>query len=133
MPEQPSQKQAATDQSADQSSEPTGEPITPQSTVSFPGLMLCVAILFDLVGWIPFLNFLTETLSGLILGFWQKLYMAEASLAEIVLTFISAKSIKAASLGGLPTNIGVVFFAYFRKKAMSKLKAATGLSPQQAA
>ncbi len=122
MPEQNPQNQPA----ADQSSEPTGEPITPQSTVSFPGLMLCVAILFDLVGWIPILNFFTETLSGLVIGFWQKLYMEEASLAEIVLSFVTAKSVKAASLGAGPTNCGIVFFTYFRKKAMSKIKTAAG-------
>ncbi len=129
MPEQNPQKQP----DSGQPSEQTDEPITPQSKASFPVLMLGVAILFDLVGLIPLLNFFTEALSGLVMGFWQKLYMNEASLAEIVLTFISAKSIKAASLGWLPTNIGVVVFAYARKKAMSKLKAVTGLSPQQAA
>ncbi|TSC53320.1 MAG: hypothetical protein LiPW39_332 [Parcubacteria group bacterium LiPW_39] len=129
MPEQNPQKQSA----ANQPSEPTNEPITPQSTVSFPVGMLAVAALFDLVGWIPILNFFTETLSGLILGFWQKLYMEEASLAEIVLAFISAKSIKAASVGFGPTNCGIVLFTYFRKKAMSKIKKATGLSLPQAA
>ena len=129
MPERNPQKQPATDQP----SEPTNEPISPQSKVSFPGLMLCVAILFDLVGWIPILNFFTEMLSGLVMGFWQKLYMEEASLAEIVLSFVTAKSVKAASLGAGPTNCGIVFFTYFRKKAMSKIKKATGLSLPQAA
>lgn len=135
MPEQNPQNQPDTNQP----SEPANEPITPQSTVSFPVAMLVVAALFDSVGWIPLLNFFTETLSGLIIGFWQKLYMEQASLAEIVIALITGKGLKAASLGFGPTNCGIVFFTYFRKKAMSKIKTAAGSttpegsSPQPAA
>jgi len=78
----------------------------------FPWLMFCVAIVFDLIGLIPFVNFFSETIAGLTLGLWQKSY---APKTDPLLTFFIAKIIDTISLGILPSNIGIVIFAYIKK------------------
>lgn len=84
--------------------------------VSLPWGMLCLAIFFDIVGLVPILNFFTETLAGLIFGMWQKSY---APKLDPILTFIVAKIIDAASLGILPSNTGIVVYAYLKKKSLN--------------
>jgi len=79
---------------------------------SFPWLMFCVAIVFDLIGLIPFINFFSEIIALLIFGLWQKSY---APKTQAFLTGVIAKIIDTVSLGILPSNIGIVIFAYFKK------------------
>jgi len=43
-----------------------------------------------------------------------------------VLTFIVAKIIDAISLGIMPSNIGIVIYAYIKKKAAAKLQTPIG-------
>lgn len=103
----------------DRAQQARNEPIAPTMPASFPWAMLCLAILFDLVGMIPILNLITETLAGLIFGWWQKGY---APKTDPALTFIVAKIIDVISLGILPSNIGLVIYAYLKKKASANLR-----------
>lgn len=119
MPEQNPQNQPANNQP----SEPANVPTTPQSTVSFPWLMLCLAIFFDLIGLIPIVNFFSEILAGLMIGLWQKMYFSKSNpLVE----FFAAKIIDALSLGILPSNSGLVVITYLRKKTAAKLQTPLG-------
>lgn len=90
---------------------------------AFPWGMLGAAALFDLIGLIPVVNFITELLAGLIIGRWQKNY---APKLDPVLTFIVAKIIDVAFLGLLPSNIGVVIYAYIKKKALDTAQTPLG-------
>jgi hypothetical protein len=87
--------------------------------------MLCLAALFDLIGLIPVINLTTEALAGLILGWWQKSY---APKTDPLLTFIIAKIIDATFLGLLPSNIGVVIYAYLKKKGVDMKERLTPLA-----
>ncbi len=89
--------------------------------VSFPWLMLSLAAIFDLIGLIPVVNLFTEALAGLIFGFWQKTYCPKT---DPVITFIVAKTADAISCGILPSNISIVFYAFWRKKTLVKVKIA---------
>ncbi len=97
--------------------------IAPPEPTSFPWGMLCLAALFDLVGLVPVLNLITETLAGLIFGWWQKGYNPKL---DPLLTFIVAKIIDAISLGILPSNIGIVVYAYIKKKAAAAAQTPLG-------
>ncbi len=103
----------------------TERPIAPPEPASFPWGMLILAILFDLIGLVPLLNFFTEFLAGLIFGLWQKFYNPKL---DPVLTFIVAKIIDAMSLGILPSNIGIVVYAYMKKKALNVKEKLTPLA-----
>lgn len=85
--------------------------------------MLCLAALFDLIGLIPIINFFSETLAGLIFGFWQKKYVPQT---DPLITFLIAKIIDTVSLGILPSNIGIVFYAYIKKKAAAAAQTRLG-------
>ncbi|MDD2753266.1 MAG: hypothetical protein PHT44_01530 [Candidatus Portnoybacteria bacterium] len=89
--------------------------VAPDEEIFFPWGMLFVAILFDFIGLIPLLNFLSEILAGLIFGLWQKFYNPKL---DPVLTFVVAKIIDALSLGFLPSNTGIVVYAYIKKKSL---------------
>jgi len=97
-----------------------GSVSAPPPSVTFPWLMLCVAILFDSVGMIPIVNFFSEAIAGLTFGLWQKLYSPKANP---LITFIVAKIADALCLGFLPSNIAIVIFAYMKKKVESKIPA----------
>jgi hypothetical protein len=147
MPEEKTnQQQKEPEQQPEERGEQQPEEQTEEQTepVSFPWLMLCLAILFDAIGFLcsllagfaPFLAFLpllSESLAGLIFGFWQTFYVPQTNPA---LTFIVAKIIDALSLGFLPSNIGIVVYAYIKKKSFSLSKTPLGqmaiekLSPQ---
>jgi len=86
--------------------------------VSFPWGMFCLAALADLIGLIPFVNLLSEPIAGFIFGFWQKSY---APKTDPVMTFILAKIADIILAGFLPSNIGVVIYAWTKKKATAKL------------
>ncbi len=88
-----------------------------QEQVSFPWMMLSVAVIFDLLGLVPFLNILTEIIASLIFGLWQAIY---APKINPIITIIVAKIIDTLSLGFLPSNIGIVVFAYLKKKAANR-------------
>ncbi|MBU2264911.1 hypothetical protein KJ784_01850, partial [Patescibacteria group bacterium] len=77
-----------TDKQSNSDKKTTEQPIAPSGPASFPWGMLCLAALFDLIGMIPVINLFTETLAGLIFGWWQKGY---APKTDPVLTFIVAK------------------------------------------
>lgn len=100
-------------------------PVAQPEPASFPWGMLALAAIFDLIGLVPFLNFFTEALAGLIFGLWQKFYNPKL---DPILTFIVAKIIDAISLGILPSNIGIVVYAYIKKKAASQVFGASGLA-----
>jgi hypothetical protein len=84
---------------------------------SFPWGMFFVAVLFDLVGLIPIVNFLTEILAGAVFWFWQKTYTPKE---DPLLSLIVTKIIDLCSLGIFPSNIGMVIIAYTKKKAAAK-------------
>ncbi|KKS26122.1 MAG: hypothetical protein UU87_C0003G0042 [Parcubacteria group bacterium GW2011_GWA2_42_11] len=120
MPEEnqpPAQENPSDNRSPESKETPGPEP------ASFPWMMFFVAALFDLIGLVPILNFFTEILAGLIFGFWQKMYNPKL---DPVLTFIVAKIIDAISLGIMPSNIGIVIYAYIKKKAAAKLQTPIG-------
>lgn len=95
------------------------EAIETSKSPSLPWGMLCLAIFFDLIGLIPLLNLLTEIIAGLIIGMWQRSYSPKT---DPILSFVIAKIIDIACFGLFPSNIGVVIFAYAKKKAASKNK-----------
>jgi len=94
----------------------------PSSTeeVTFPWLMFFLAAIFDII---CFFFPIFEIIAGLIFGFWQKLYVPKT---DPLITFIVAKIIDALSLGILPSNIGIVVFAYIKKKTAAKLSTPLG-------
>lgn len=94
----------------------------PDSTeeVTFPWLIFFLAAIFDAV---CFFFPPVEVVAGLIFGFWQKLY---APKTDPLITFIVAKIIDALSLGILPSNIGIVVYAYIKKKAAAKMSTPLG-------
>ena len=85
--------------------------------------MFCIAVLFDAVGWIPLVNLLTEVLAGLIIGWWQKGYTQRT---DPLFTFVIAKILDAAFLGFLPSNIGIVIYAYIKKKTAAAAQTPMG-------
>lgn len=105
-------------QSSDDDSEMTAE-LPSEEPVSFPWMMAALAGGFDLVGLVPILNFFTESVAGLTFGLWQKTY---APKTNPLITFFIAKIIDAGTLGIAPSNIGIVVFAFMKKKADQKLK-----------
>lgn len=105
---------------SDSDKETTERPIAQPEPALFPWGMLCLAALFDLIGVIPFVNIVTEIFAGLIIGFWQKVY---APKTDPILSFIVAKIIDIASFGILPSNIGVVVYAYVKKKIAARVSA----------
>jgi len=96
----------------------TARPIAPPEPASFPFGMFALAALFDLIGIIPIINIISELLAGLIIGLWQKSYSPKT---DPIISFIVAKIIDAVSLGILPSNIGVVVYAYIKKNAAAQV------------
>ena len=96
--------------------------------ISFPWMMFALAALFDLAGLVPILNIVTEIAAGFIFGLWQKGYSPKT---DPFLTFMMAKMVDFASLGILPSNIGIVVYAYMRKKAASAVQSNVIKLPQQ--
>lgn len=114
-------------QQPDDSPETTAE-LPPEEPASFPWMMAALAGGFDLVGFVPILNFFTEPVAGLIFGLWQKTY---APNTNPLITFFVAKIIDAGTLGAAPSNIGIVVFAFIKKRAEQKLQMAKKLAPQE--
>ncbi len=104
-------------ETTEEEQEPYGEigtPITPGGSVSFPGLILCVAIIFDIIEFfIPILL----PVFGFIMGLWQKSY---APKTDPVLGFLVSKIIDVCFLGILPSSVSIVIFAYIKKRAAAK-------------
>jgi len=94
-------------------------------TVSFPWGMFFLALIFDLIGLIPIVNFISEAVAGLLFGLWQRAYSPKT---DPILTFILAKIADVITAGILPSNIAVVIYAYLKKKASSKLKIAGSIA-----
>jgi hypothetical protein len=89
----------------------------------FPWLMLCVAIIFDLVGFIPILNIFTDILAGFILWLWKHSYNSKTNpLIDIV----AAKIVDFLCLGILPSSTFTVIYSYIKKKAASKAGSVIG-------
>jgi len=107
----------------DRQTEAAQQPIAPSEPASFPWGMFCLAALFDSIGWIPVLNLVTETLAGLIIGSWQTRYVPKT---DPLTTFVIAKIIDVVSLGFLPSNIGIVIYAYIKKKATAAAQTPLG-------
>jgi len=103
-----------TDNQSNSDQQTTARPIAPPEPASFPFGMFALAALFDLIGIIPIINIASELLAGLIIGLWQKSYSPKT---DPIISFIVAKIIDAVSLGILPSNIGVVVYAYIKKNA----------------
>lgn len=88
-----------------------------QEPVTFPWLMFCVAVLFDLIGLIPFVNIFSEIVAGLILWLWKQTYNSKTNpLIDIV----AVKIVDFIFLGILPSNIATVIYSYAKKKTASK-------------
>lgn len=84
-----------------------------KESVGFPLGMFLLATVFDLVGFIPVINFVSEPIAGLIFWFWQKQYSPKSNPLA---TLLSAKLLDLVCAGLLPSNIGVVIYAYTAKK-----------------
>ncbi len=84
-----------------------------KESVDFPLGMFLLATVFDLVGFIPVVNFVSEPVAGLIFWVWQKKYSPKSNPLA---TLATAKLIDLFSFGLLPSNIGVVIYAYTTKK-----------------
>jgi hypothetical protein len=91
--------------------------------VTFPWLMLGVAIIFDLISLIPIVNIFSEILAGLILWLWKHSY---DSKTNPLIDIVAAKIVDYICLDILPSNIFTVVYAYIKKKAASKAKTAVG-------
>lgn len=119
----PNEEQNLAKLNQDRRPEPT--PTNPDSIgteeeVTFPWLIFFLAAIFDIICFFfPPL----EIIAGLIFGFWQKLYVPKT---DPLITFIVAKIIDALSLGILPSNIGIVVYAYIKKKAAAKMSTPLG-------
>lgn len=116
-----------TDQQLDYETDETNQEagtleLPPNEPVSFPWLMAALAAGFDLVGMVPILNFFTEPVAGLTFGLWQKMY---APKTDPLMTFFVAKIIDAGTLGIAPSNIGIVVFAFLKKRNEQKLAVKT--------
>jgi len=91
--------------------------------VLFPWLMLCVAIIFDLIGFIPIVNIFSEILAGLILWLWKHSYNSKTNpLIDIV----AVKIVDFITLGLLPSNTATVIYSYAKKKTAAKAKSKIG-------
>lgn len=97
------------------SSDELDQDISPdqKEPASFPLGMFLLATVFDLVGFIPVINFVSEPIAGLIFWFWQKQYSPKSNPLA---TLLSAKLLDLVCVGLLPSNIGVVIYAYTAKK-----------------
>jgi len=96
-------------------------PAAPAEPVSFPWGMVTLAAVFDLIGLIPLVNLFSELLAGFIISvLWQKSY---APTSDPLLTFFTTKIIDIFSFGIFPSNIGIVVYAYVKKKAAAKISA----------
>jgi hypothetical protein len=82
--------------------------------IPYPAIMLVVAIFFDIVGMIPFINFFTEPLASLIVGFW---YLTYESSSDILLNFLKNKLIDICTFGLWFSNTAIVRRAYKDKVA----------------
>ncbi|TSD01537.1 MAG: hypothetical protein Athens071425_385 [Parcubacteria group bacterium Athens0714_25] len=89
-----------------------------QKSMSFPVGMLVLAIIFDGLGLVPFLNIVTEAVAGFIFGIWQRSYVPKTSP---LMTFVIAKVIDFFFLGMVPSNCAIVVFAHMKRKAEFKL------------
>lgn len=103
-------REAETDP-ADESSQ--GANPDKKESVSIPFGMLFLAIIFDLIGFVPIINFISEPVAGIIFWIWQKQY---APKSNPLTTLIYAKLADLFSFGMLPSNTGVVIYAYVVKK-----------------
>ena len=89
---------------------PKSEPVT------FPWLMLIVAIIFDLLGFIPFVNIVTDIIACFILWFWKHSYNSKTNpLIDIV----AAKIVDFLFVGMLPSSTFTVIYSYIKKKTAS--------------
>lgn len=101
---------------------------TEHQPASFPWGIFFLALFFDIIGFIPVLNILTEIIATAIFGFWQTQYTPKS---DPLLTIAVAKLADIIFLGFLPSNIGIVIFAHAKKKTASKLSAAPAKSVYQ--
>ena len=92
-------------------------PVAPPK-ISFPWGMFLVAIIFDLIGLIPIVNIASEVVARLLFWLWQKTYIPDVD--PFIATIVS-EIIKWAGAGFLPSNIEIVIYSYFKKKAASKI------------
>ncbi|OGZ33782.1 MAG: hypothetical protein A2174_02080 [Candidatus Portnoybacteria bacterium RBG_13_41_18] len=95
----------------------------PVEQVSFPWFMAVAAVIFDLIGWIPFVNIASEFIAGLTLFFWQKSYMPKA---DPLISIVATKLFDLITFGILPSNIATVLLVYFKKKTASKANTLVG-------
>jgi len=104
-------------ETTEEGEEPYGEvgaPITPGGSVSFPWFIFFAAILFDIIEFfIPLLL----PLFGLIMGFWQKMYVPKT---DPLMSFFLSKIADVITLGILPSSVSIVIFAYIKKRAAAK-------------
>lgn len=107
-------------ESQDRARQTEGSKVEP---VSFPWLILCVAVIFDLIGFIPIVNIFSEILAGLIFWLWKKTY---DSKTNPLIDIVAVKIVDLIFMGALPSNTATVVYAYSKKKTASKAQTAMG-------
>lgn len=111
LPQRIAEIQEAETYPADESSQ--GANPGKKESAGIPFGILFLAIIFDLIGFIPIINFISEPIAGIIFWIWQKQY---APKSNPLTTLIYAKLADLFSFGMLPSNTGVVIYAYIVKK-----------------
>ncbi len=97
----------------------------PPEKAHFPVVAFIAAIVFDVFGMIPIINFFSQPLAKLSFGLWQKVYAPKTSpFLTAILTLIA----DGVFLGFLPDNIAVVLYAYAMKKIEEKKETLLRLS-----
>ncbi len=84
----------------------------------FPKGMLFVAIIFDILGWIPIVNIVTDIFAGFTLWLWQKAYFPKI---DPLISLLLPKLFDLATLGFLPSNLTTVLITYSKKKVAWKI------------
>ncbi|MBI4836870.1 MAG: hypothetical protein HY813_00470 [Candidatus Portnoybacteria bacterium] len=86
-------------------------------TARFPMAMLLVAGAFDLIGFIPIVNLVSEIMAAFVLRTWAFFYAPRSNpLVNIAVN----KFVEIPFLGLWPSNISIVLYAYWRKKVGEK-------------
>lgn len=116
--------QAETAQVPDPDNEEDREGLpSPQKEVGFPFIMLALAIIFDIPGFIPGVDIIcliTDPVAAILFGFWQKKYQ-NTDLLTVFSNAIAWKLSDALTVGILPSNTGLVVRTYMKTKAQQKI------------
>jgi len=93
-------------------------PTTTSPKTGFPMGIFILALGFDAVGWIPYVNFVTEPTAAVIFGYWQKKYQ-NTDYLTVLANIAIWKGIDVFTAGIFPSNSGLVIKAYIKKKVQN--------------